>query len=105
MIQTKFLRLFTSIFLVFSFFSLPLAQIGYAQTSAAQTQVSGDLQARLTKIEEKLEARRKELGIPGMSLVIVKDDQIVYMKGLGYKDFTKQIPVTADSQFAISTLR
>ena len=36
------------------------------------------------------EARRKELGIPGMSLVIVKDDQIIYIKGLGYKDFEKK---------------
>jgi CubicO group peptidase (beta-lactamase class C family) len=103
MIQTKFLRLFTSLLLVFSFLNLPLAQIGYAQTSAKQAQVSGDLQSRLAKIEEKLEARRKELGIPGMSLVIVKDDQIVYMKGLGYKDFAKQVPVTADSQFAIGS--
>ena len=102
MIQTKFLRLFTSLLLVFSFLNLPLAQIGYAQT-ATQAQISGDLQSRLAKIEEKLEARRKELGIPGMSLVIVKDDQIVYMKGLGYKDFTKQVPVTADSQFAIGS--
>jgi CubicO group peptidase (beta-lactamase class C family) len=78
-------------------------QISYAQTAATQTQVSADLQLRLAKIEEKLEARRKELGIPGMSLVIVKDGEIVYMKGLGYKDYAKQIPVTPDSQFAIGS--
>ncbi|HEY0658966.1 MAG TPA: serine hydrolase domain-containing protein, partial [Pyrinomonadaceae bacterium] len=92
-----------SLFLVFSFFNLPLAQIGYAQTSAPQLQISTDLQSRLARIEEKLEARRKELGIPGMSLVIVKDGEIVYMEGLGYKDYVKQIPVTADSQFAIGS--
>ncbi|MCU1288135.1 MAG: hypothetical protein JWN60_364 [Acidobacteria bacterium] len=102
MTQTKYLRLFTALFLVFSFFSFPLAHSGYAQ-SAAQTAATGDMRARLARIEEKLEAKRKELGIPGMSLVIVKDDQIVYMKGLGYKDFAKQIPVTADSQFAIGS--
>jgi CubicO group peptidase (beta-lactamase class C family) len=103
MTQAKSFRLFLSLFLTFSFLNLPLTQIGYAQTAAAQTQVSADLQARLAKIEEKLEARRKELGIPGVSLVIVKDDEIVYMKGLGYKDFAKQIPVTPDSQFAIGS--
>ena len=38
-----------------------------------------------------------------MSLVIVKDDQIIYMKGLGYKDFENKIPVTPDTQFAIGS--
>ena len=103
MTQAKSFRLFLSLFLIFSSLNLPLAQVGYAQTAAAQTQVSADLQTRVAKIEEKLEARRKELGIPGMSLVIVKDGEIVYLKGLGYKDFANRIPVTPDSQFAIGS--
>jgi CubicO group peptidase (beta-lactamase class C family) len=103
MIQTKITRLFLSLFVIFSFISLPLAQTGYAQSASSQAQISGDLQARLARIEEKLEARRKELGIPGLSLAIVKDGEIVYMKGLGYKDFAKKIPVTADTQFAIGS--
>lgn len=72
-----------------------------AQTSAVQT--ASDLQKSLQTIEEKVEKRRKELGIPGISLVIVKDGQIIYMKGLGYKDFEKQIAVTPDTQFAIGS--
>jgi CubicO group peptidase (beta-lactamase class C family) len=87
--------------LVISIFTLSLPQIGYAQ--AAQTQVSGDFSKQLQAIEEKVEARRKALGIPGMSLAIVKDDQIIYAKGLGFKDFEKQVPVTADTQFAIGS--
>ena len=38
-----------------------------------------------------------------MSLVIVKDDQIIYIQGMGYKDFEKQIVVTPDTQFAIGS--
>jgi CubicO group peptidase (beta-lactamase class C family) len=38
-----------------------------------------------------------------MSLAIVKDGEIVFMKGFGYKDFEKKIPVTADTQFAIGS--
>ena len=38
-----------------------------------------------------------------MSLVIVKDDKIIYMKGLGYKDFENKIAVTPDTQFAIGS--
>lgn len=90
-----------SFLLVFSFFVSTFSQVVSAQT--AQTQTSGDLQNRLTKIEEKVEARRKELGIPGMSLAIVKDGEVVLSKGFGYKNFEKQIPVTADTQFAIGS--
>lgn len=87
-----------SFLLVFSFFLST-----FSQTVSAQTQVSSDLQNRLAKIEEKVEARRKELGIPGMSLAIVKDGEVVLSKGYGYKNFEKQIPVTADTQFAIGS--
>lgn len=59
--------------------------------------------AALARIEAALEARRKELNIPGMSLVIVKDDQVIYVKGLGVKDFERGIPVTADTLFAIGS--
>lgn len=108
-------KYFLSLALIFAIFTVSLPQIGYAQTAAAQTgptvaptggqaaQAASDVPARLSAIEEKLEKRRKELGIPGMSLVIVKDDQIIYMKGLGYKDFEKQVAVTPDTQFAIGS--
>jgi CubicO group peptidase (beta-lactamase class C family) len=95
-------RSFLSFLLLFSVVTASLPAAGYAQT-AVQTAPATDVQKGLAAIEEKLEARRNELGIPGMSLVIVKDDQIIYMKGLGYKDFEKKVPVTADTQFAIGS--
>lgn len=94
-------RFLLSLILVFSLFTTILPPIGYAQTAA--TQVSTDLQKGLQTIEEKVEKRRNELGIPGMSLVIVKDGQIIYIKGLGYKDFENKVPVTPDTQFAIGS--
>jgi CubicO group peptidase (beta-lactamase class C family) len=97
-----FLQAILSFLLVVSIFTVSLPQVGYAQASTP-TQVSGDLAKQLQTIEEKVEARRRELGIPGMALAIVKDDQIIYAKGLGYKDFEKQVPVTADTQFAIGS--
>lgn len=96
-IATRFL----SLVLLLSVFTLTLPQIGYAQTSAAQP--SGQYVKALSDIEAAVEKRRGELGIPGMSLVIVKDDQIIYLKGLGYKDFEKKIVVTPDTQFAIGS--
>ncbi len=91
-----------SLFLLFSFFIAPISNAVSAQT-AMETNVSADLKSRLAKIEEKVEARRKELGIPGMSLAIVKNGEVILSRGFGYKDFSKQIPVTADTQFAIGS--
>ncbi|HEY8563379.1 MAG TPA: serine hydrolase [Pyrinomonadaceae bacterium] len=96
-------RFLLSLALTFSILTISLPGAAYAQTSSAQTQVSTDLRKGLQTIEEKVERRRAELGIPGMSLVIVKDGEVVYMKGLGYKDFEKKIAVTPDTQFAIGS--
>src|SRR6185369_14454696 len=79
--------------------SFPTA--GYAQAPVAVTSSQGA--KGLAAIEEKVEARRKELGIPGMSLVIVKDGEVIYMKGLGYKDFENKVAVTPDTEFAIGS--
>jgi CubicO group peptidase (beta-lactamase class C family) len=102
MISKLYGRFFAAV-LILSLFTISLPSIGYAQTAAVQTQVAGDWQKSLQTIEEKVEKRRAELGIPGMSLVIVKDGEIIFMKGFGYKDYEKKIAVTPDTQFAIGS--
>src|SRR5690606_6023936 len=87
--------------LVFSLLSASLPITASAQAVGSATASSSKYAAALAAIESKVEARRKELGIPGMSLAIVKDGQVIYAKGLGFKDFEKKVPVTADTQFAI----
>ena len=101
-IQIRFLL---SLALILSLVTISLPQTVFAQNAsgAAKTAEAGDLQKRLAKIEAKLEARRKELGIPGLSLAIVKDGEVVLSKGYGYKNFEKQIPVTGETQFAIGS--
>ena len=99
----NFISAFLSVFLTISLFTISLPQFAYAQTGVKTASSTSDLQKRLAKIEAKVEARRKELGIPGMSLAIVKDGNVVLSKGYGYKSFEKEIPVTADTQFAIGS--
>lgn len=103
MINKFYTRYVISLVLTLAVFAGVLPQIGYAQTAAKQAQTTDDLRSRLAKIEEKTEVRRKEHGIPGMSLIIVKDGEIIFAKGFGYKDLEKQIPVTTDTQFAIGS--
>ena len=85
--------------------SLVLCSIVFAAISAQQPTraTATDYTSALAAIEKSLEEKRKELSIPGMSLVIVKDDKVIYLKGLGVKDFEKNIPVTPDTRFAIGS--
>ncbi len=99
--RNRTLRLLSSLLLAFSLFFVSLPVTALAQSTAVQTEQ--DLSAALATIEAKVEARRKELGIPGMSLAIVKDDKVIYSKGLGYKDFENKIAATEDTQFAIGS--
>jgi CubicO group peptidase (beta-lactamase class C family) len=100
-------RLFLGLLLNLLLIAAPLVPQAIAQqaaktqpTAAASTQ---NYTEQLAAIETTIDARRKELGIPGLSLVIVKDDQIIYIKGLGLKDIDKKLPVTPDTQFAIGS--
>jgi len=103
MIRNKSLRSALFLIIAFSLFATSLPIVGYSQSVGVSSAASQEYSAAVAAIEEKVEARRKELGIPGMSLVIVKDGQVIYMKGLGYKDFEKKVPVTPDTQFAIGS--
>jgi CubicO group peptidase (beta-lactamase class C family) len=62
-----------------------------------------DYSVALAAIEKAVNQKRQELGIPGVSLVIVKDNRVIYMKGLGVKDFERKLPVTPDTLFAIGS--
>src|ERR1044072_2749636 len=77
-----------------------LAQVA-APSQAAQA--TAELEAKLAAIEKAVEEGRQKRGIPGLSLVIVKDDRVIYMKGLGHRDFERKVPVTPDTLFAIGS--
>ncbi len=98
----KFTNTLLSFLLTVSIFTISLPQVGFAQTSAKTAKIS-DIQKRLASIEAKLVKRQAELGIPGVSLAIVKDGEVIYSKGLGYKDFENKVPMTADTQLAIGS--
>ncbi|HKV37322.1 MAG TPA: serine hydrolase [Pyrinomonadaceae bacterium] len=90
-----------SLFIIAALLPRPLlAQQATADKPAA---TATDYSTALAAIEKALDDKRKELGIPGISLAIVKDDQIIYVKGIGYKDIDKKLPVTPDTRFAIGS--
>ena len=82
---------------------LPPPIVTAQPATATATATAQDYSAALAAIEQALDTKRKELGIPGISIAIVKDDRIIYLKGLGEKDIEKKLPVTPDTRFAIGS--
>ncbi|HMF57131.1 MAG TPA: serine hydrolase domain-containing protein, partial [Pyrinomonadaceae bacterium] len=104
MLRRRFLHLLISLLLIINL-ATPLAASPQAQQAQAPapSSASPDMAARLAAIESFAEARRRELGIPGMALVIVKNDQVIFMKGFGLRDVEHNLPVTPDTLFAIGS--
>jgi CubicO group peptidase (beta-lactamase class C family) len=98
-------RLFSVFLLAFAVTAaaLPRPLLAQQATAAKPATSATDYTAALAAIEKTLDEKRQELGIPGLSLAIVKDDQIIYVKGLGYRDRDKKLPVTPDTLFAIGS--
>jgi CubicO group peptidase (beta-lactamase class C family) len=83
---------------------LALIGLACAKTRAEEPSVAAIPQlVRLRTVERALDQRRQELHIPGMSLVIVKDDRIIFLKGFGQRDVERDLPVTPDTLFAIGS--
>ena len=97
-----FARLVFALVLSFSLSTALVPRPVVAQQSAPAATAS-DYTTQLAAIEKAIDDKRKELGIPGLSLAIVKDDKVIYLKGLGVKDIEKSSPVTPDTRFAIGS--
>jgi CubicO group peptidase (beta-lactamase class C family) len=51
-----------------------------------------------------LEALRRQLGIPGLSAAILKDERVVWERGVGLQDVENHTPATVDTPYRIASL-
>ncbi|MFK7936538.1 MAG: serine hydrolase [Saprospiraceae bacterium] len=58
----------------------------------------------LQGIDQDIEFLWKAYEAAGLSVAVVKDDQIVYAKGFGYRDVEQALPVTPDTKFPIASV-
>ena len=65
--------------------------------------VLGSLDQRLNRLAEQLERRRENLNIPGMAVAVVKDDEVIFVRGFGLTDLENETPVTPETIFAIGS--
>ncbi len=60
-------------------------------------------QEALKGFDEVATDAMKKFDVPGMAIAIVKDKEVIYARGFGYRDAEKQLPVTPDTLFAIGS--
>jgi CubicO group peptidase (beta-lactamase class C family) len=56
--------------------------------------------AQIAELDAYIERARIAWRVPGLSVAIVQNDQIVYLKGFGQRDIAGNLPVTPDTMFA-----
>lgn len=74
-----------------------------ARSTLAVVEVSDQLKTRLQRLESQLQAARQAQNIPGLAIAVVKDDQLIFAKGMGYADVEAKKPVTHDTLFAVGS--
>jgi len=57
----------------------------------------------ISEMEDYVKKVMKENNIPGLAMVFVKGDEVVYSKGLGVRDFSTKNPVTTETLFGIGS--
>lgn len=54
--------------------------------------------ARIVRsLEPRFKQILKDLKVPGAAIAVVKDDQVVYLNGIGYRNVEKRLPFTVDT--------
>lgn len=83
----------TMTMLLILFFLSVLLNAGLAQNTSAQ----------LTDMEKTIQEMMEEGDIPGLSIVMIKGDNQVLIKNLGYAHQEKEVPVTSDTLFELGS--
>jgi CubicO group peptidase (beta-lactamase class C family) len=96
-------KLFSQLILQARFFIIGCLLVACTPPKATiptQPEISNPIQL----FEQKLESKRKALRIPGMSVAILKEQEIIFKKGFGYADIENQIPATENTPYNIASL-
>lgn len=90
-------------FLFFSFMLLAVASYaGQAQSSERVTREKAV--AALPKLEEMARRIVDGDGVPGLSIAVVYQDEVIYLKGFGVREEGRHEPVDADTVFQLASL-
>lgn len=74
------------------------------QNAPAAPAVSPAGKPGLDGLDEFINQAMKDWKVPGLALAVVEGDKVVLLKGYGYRDIEKQLPVTPKTLFAIGSI-
>lgn len=58
----------------------------------------------LANFKNDLETIRQALKIPGMSVVVVKNQEVIFAQGFGYADLENQVPASPDTPYGLASV-
>lgn len=70
---------------------------------SAQAQTKTNVVEQIPGIDSLLNQVLKDQNIAGFAVAVVKDNQVIYSKGFGYRDLENKKPVTPNTLFAIGS--
>ncbi|MGK0220144.1 MAG: CubicO group peptidase (beta-lactamase class C family) [Planctomycetota bacterium] len=76
---------------------------GLALSAVAAAQVKPTLEQRLDKLAVSLEWAREKVHIPGMSIAIVKDDEVIWARGFGLADVEGELAADAETVYGVGS--
>ncbi|MGV9003559.1 serine hydrolase [Flavobacterium sp.] len=62
-----------------------------------------DVQKKLIGLDKEMAKNLKDWNIPGLGIGIIKNGKLVYVKGYGYRDYEKKLPITENTLFQIAS--
>lgn len=89
---------------VLGFSLLPL--VGCADKNSAPVETKSDIpwRALIAHLEKKIPIWMQEAKVPGLSLTLIKDAQVAWRRGFGFKDSTSEAPVDPDTMFEAASM-
>jgi CubicO group peptidase (beta-lactamase class C family) len=87
-----------------------IAWIGFGYTGSNKSRFAGPTSAEeplpadlLFDLEKYVEKAMKQNKVPGVSMVLVQGDRVVYSRGIGVSDLETKAPVTTETLFGIGS--
>ena len=84
------------------FFLTPLNVLA-AETLKGKTETEKLDKATLNRLEDHIDKYMKSGKIPGLSVVVVKDDRDIYKNSFGYSDLKRKEKVTENTLFELGS--
>jgi CubicO group peptidase (beta-lactamase class C family) len=104
--RDPFMRQRLTLFMTIMMFLLVLVApaLSAAQEKAKKAPSSAIAKSGLGDFDDFVNQALKDWRVPGVAVVVVQGDKILLLKGYGYRDLEKQLPVTPNTLFAVGSI-